>query len=277
MGGAQGAALPAVEIEHADDLVADLLFGALDVPHQAQRRAQDVADAEGDSAGMQLREIAVEQVLDNGLLPGGEDGFRDLAAGLERPARQRDLAARPGELELELLLAVRHHDEAALGAGHLDGRVEHHRQHLVEHPARAEGAQVFEQRRHLPQLARRRHRALLHRRRLVVDEEDDLGVPGLPEPNLIAVRQHPFAMLFTVDEGAEPRLLVADDADAVLEADLGVDARDVGPRQPQVGFGPASDGEQRLVDIDDAAPERVGDDKAGGRDDVGHRARNYKP
>ena len=135
----------------------------------------------------------------------------------------------------------------------------------------------FEQGRHLAQLARRRHRAFLHRRRLVVDEEDNLGVPGLPEPNLIAVRQHPFAVLFAVDEGAEPRLLVADDADAVLKADLGVDARDVGPRQPQVGFAPASDSEQRLVDVDNAAPERVGDDKAGGRDDVGHEGRNYKP
>ena len=30
----------------------------------------------------------------------------------------------------------------------------------------------------------------LDRRRLVVDEEDDLGVAGLAEPNLIAVREH---------------------------------------------------------------------------------------
>ena len=49
-------------------------------------------------------------------------------------------------------------------------------------------------------------------------------------------------------------------------ADLGVDARDVGARQPQVGFAAASDREQRLVDVDDAAPERVGDDEPGGRE-----------
>ena len=51
-------------------------------------------------------------------------------------------------------------------------------------------AQPFEQRRHLPQLRRGRDGALFHRRRLVVDEEDDLGVAGIPEPDLVAVRQH---------------------------------------------------------------------------------------
>ena len=63
-------------------------------------------------------------------------------------------------------------------------------QHVVEHAARSERAQPLEQRRHLPQLGRRRHRALLHRRRFVVDEEDDLGVAGLAEADLIAVREH---------------------------------------------------------------------------------------
>ena len=174
-------------------------------------------------------------------------------------------------------VAVGEHDEAALGAGHLDGRVEHHRQHFVEHAARAERAQPFEQRRHLPQLARRRHRAPLDRRRLVVDEEDDLGVAGLAEADLIAVRQHPLAVLLAVDEGAEARLLVADDAGAVLDADLGVDARDVGARQAQVGFAAPSDREQRLVDVDDPPAERVGDDEAGVGSDVGHEWRNYKP
>ena len=32
--------------------------------------------------------------------------------------------------------------------------------------------------------------ALLDRRRLVVDEEHDLGVAGLAEPDLVAVREH---------------------------------------------------------------------------------------
>ena len=103
MGGAQRAALAAVEIQHADDLVGAFLLGAFDVAHQAQRRAEHVADAERDGAGVQLREVAVEQVLDDGLLAGREHGLGNLAAGLEGAARQRDLAARARQLELEQL------------------------------------------------------------------------------------------------------------------------------------------------------------------------------
>ena len=77
---------------------------------------------------------------------------------------------------------------------------------------------AFEQRRHLAQLGRRRDGALLDRRRLVVDEEHDLGVAGLAEPDLIAVREHLLGDPLAVDEGAEPRLLVADDAAAVFDA-----------------------------------------------------------
>ena len=84
-------------------------------------------------------------------------------------------------------------------------------------------------------------------------------------------------MLLAVDEGAEARLLVADDAAAVLDADLRVDARDVGARQAQIGFAAASDREQRLVDGDDPAPERVGDDEAGSGAASDMEVRNYKP
>ena len=101
----QRAALAAVEIQHADDLVGALLLGALDVADQAQRRAEHVADAERHGAGVQLRQIAVEQILDDRLLAGGEHRLGNLAAGLERAPRQRDLAARPRQLELELACA----------------------------------------------------------------------------------------------------------------------------------------------------------------------------
>ena len=83
------------------DLVGAFLLGALDVAHQAQRRAQHVADAERDRAGVQLREVAVEQILDDRLLAGGEDLLGNLAARLERAAGQRHLAARARQLELE--------------------------------------------------------------------------------------------------------------------------------------------------------------------------------
>ena len=72
-----------------------------------------------------------------------------------------------------------------------------------------------------------------------------------------------------VDERAEPRLLVADRAGAVLERDLRVDAGDVGAGQPQIGLAPAADGKQRLVDGDDAPAERVGDDQPGNRGGLG--------
>ena len=134
-------------------------------------------------------------------------------------------------LNSSILLAVRHHDEAALGAGDLDRRIEHHRQHVVEDAAGPERAQPLEQRRHLAQLRRRGDGALFHRRRLVVHEEDDLGVARIPQLDLVAVPEHLLGGdLDAVHVGAEPRLLVADDAAAVLDADLGVHAGDVGAR-----------------------------------------------
>ena len=78
-----------------------LVVGALDVADQPQRRAQHVADAERDRARVQRREVAVEQILDDRLPARREHRFGNLAAGLERAARQRDLAARARQLELE--------------------------------------------------------------------------------------------------------------------------------------------------------------------------------
>jgi len=90
----QRATVAAVEIEDADDLVGAPLLGALDVAHEAQRRAEHLPDAERDGARVELREVAVEQILDDLLLAGREHLFRNLAARVERPARQRDVPAR---------------------------------------------------------------------------------------------------------------------------------------------------------------------------------------
>src|SRR4029077_10301975 len=103
--------------------------------------------------------------------------------------------------------------------------------------------------------------ALLTGRALVVDKEDGLGVAALAEADLIAVRERPLGDALAVDERAEPRLLVANDAGAVLRRNLGVHARDVGAWQPQIGFAAASDREQRLVNRHDPAAECVGDDE----------------
>src|SRR5207247_1457858 len=119
----------------------------------------DLANAERHRARVQLREVAVEEVLDDRLLTRGEDVLRNLAAGFERLARERHLAARAGELELQLPL-VGEHDEPALRAGDVDGRIEHEREYVFEDAPGSERAQALEQRRHLAQLGRRGDRAL---------------------------------------------------------------------------------------------------------------------
>ena len=75
-----------------------------------------------------------------------------MPGSVTRPLRARQLHL---ELRAVAVGARRQHDEAALGAGHVDRRVEHEREHLVEHAARAERAQAFEQRRELAQIVDR--------------------------------------------------------------------------------------------------------------------------
>ena len=148
-----------VQIQDANHAVQRLLFSPLDVPHQPQRRAQHVTDAKSHCADVGIGQIPIEQVLDDLLLTGREHHLRDLAAGLERPSAESHLAAGSHQLQFELLLGIGQHDEAALGARHLDRRVEHQGQHFFEHLARPQRTQPLEQRRHVPQFGggRRRH------------------------------------------------------------------------------------------------------------------------
>src|SRR5207237_9967759 len=74
------------------------------------------------------------------------------------------------------------------------------------------------------------------------------------------------------DERAEARLPVGNDARRVLDGDLRMHARDIGTRQAQIRFAAAADREQRLVDVHDAAPERVGDDQSRNARALGHGA-----
>ena len=101
-----------------------------------------------------------------------------------------DAAAAARHLELELARRRAEHDEPALGAADLDRRVQHQRQHVVEHAAGAERAQPFEQRGDLPQVADRRRRGLVAGGGAAVGEQEHhLGAAGPAEPDAVAVRE----------------------------------------------------------------------------------------
>ena len=103
-----------------------------------------------------------------------------------------DAAAAARHLELELAARARQHDEAALGAADVDRRIQHQRQHVVQHAAGSERAQPFEQRGDLPQIADRGGRRPVDRRRRVGEEEHHLGAAAAAEADPVAVRQHPL-------------------------------------------------------------------------------------
>ena len=119
------------------------------------------------------------------------------------------------QLHLEHAVVGGQHDEAALGAGHFDRGVEHERQHFVEHAARAERAQAFEQRRQLPDVADRRLLVPFGRRRRrrgVFDQEHDVGAGGAAELDAIAVPQRTLGRnLLAVDERAVAGTAIAQD------------------------------------------------------------------
>ena len=191
-------------------------LGLVDVAHQAQRHAQHVADAERDGAHVHVGEVAVEQVGDDPRLAGAEHLLGNLAARRESAARERDAAAAARQLELELV--------AVLAASMMKPRsapltsmrrIEHQRQHVVEHAAGAERAQALEERRDLPQVADRRRGRSLRRPVPSAMQEDHLGAAAAAEPDAIAVDERAFGHLLAVDVGAVPRRLVAQDVTAV--------------------------------------------------------------
>ena len=255
----QRAALAAVEIQHADDFVGAPLIGALHVAHQAQRRAQHVADAERHGAGVQLRQIAVEQILDDRLLAGGEHGFGNLAARLERAARQRDLAARARELELELPCGLasmmKPRSAPVTSMAESSTSVSTSSSTRPDPSARSPSEQAG----HVPDLAGCRDRAALLRRRFVAEEEDDFRVVGLAQADAIAMHERVLGGPLAVDERAEARLAVAQAAHAVLGDDFGVQAGHARALHADVGLAAAAERQRRLVDRDHPLTEGVGD------------------
>ena len=87
----------------------------------------------------------------------------NLPACFERATGQRDAACSASQLELQHPFVAGEHDETALRAGNLDRRVEHQREHVIEHSSRSECAQSLEQARHVAKLSGHRDRAALVR------------------------------------------------------------------------------------------------------------------
>ncbi len=257
----QAAFLAAVEIEHADVPGVGLHVRAIEVAHHPQRNARHVADAELHRAEMDIGEVAVEQVGDDLQLAGRKHFLGNLAAGLEAGARQRDAALGAGELHFELgcrrVGIRRQHDEATLGARHVDRRIEHQRQHFVEHAARTERAQALEKRGELAEVVDRAGVRSVGVRGALAGEEHHVGAAGAAELHPVAVRQLMLGDRLAVDVSAIAGSLVLQDPVAILLDDLGMLARHVAADQPQVALGAAADAQQLLVDGDDALAEAV--------------------
>src|SRR5262249_4669484 len=118
--GTESAPFTAVEIQDADDFVVGKDVAALDVAHQAKRCTEHVANAECYRASVQMRQIAVEQVFDDGFAARCKHVLRNLLTGRKGASGERQAAARPCQLEFKLALIVSEHDEASLRPRHLD-------------------------------------------------------------------------------------------------------------------------------------------------------------
>ena len=122
-------------------------------------------DTQRNRPHVHVGQVPVQEVGHDFGLAGGVHLFRDLPAGVEPIAGQRDFAARTRQLHFEIRPLDGEHDEATLSARDFDRGIEHEREHLVEDPARAERTQTLEQRRELSDVAYRRLMMALGRQR----------------------------------------------------------------------------------------------------------------
>src|SRR5262249_35239944 len=148
----------------------------------------------------------------------------------------------------------------AIRGREIDGGVEDELEHVIEDAARAQRAQLLEQRGDPPQVRRRYGRGAARGER--IDEKDNLGRTGRAELNPIAALEHAFGDALAVDVGAVARASIVQNESLTVPHDPGVSARDVPSVETQVALRVAADVEAVLVDRNDTPPLRVGDFQA---------------
>ena len=153
------------------------------------------------------------------------------------------------------------HDERALGAGDLDRRVEHERQHFLQDAARSQRAEALEQRRDLAQVVAR---AGASTGATGCDPRRPTGTPGRrrrPGPSRIrspdrsshSVTGSPLTNVPYRDALSRSRYLPPS------QRDFGVLARHLAAAEAQVVGLAAADGERHPIERDDALAEHVAD------------------
>ena len=151
------AALAAVEVQHADALLAAVRPrpARRTAPARAARTARAGCRAPPSPCGP-APASASSEVGDDARLARREDLVGDLAGlvsnvrpgSVTRPRPRPILKSRVPSAPASMM-------NPRSAAGHLDGRVDHHRQHVVEHAARAQRAAGSRAARDLPEVAGR--------------------------------------------------------------------------------------------------------------------------
>ena len=128
-----------------------------------------------------------------------------------RVARERHATPHPRQLQLELAALAGQHHKAAFGARHVNRRVHHEREHLVENAVAAQAAQRVEQRGNLPEPADDPEAPALRAGIAgpVVDQEHELRARGATDLDLVAVREMALRHLRAVDVRPAARAAVA--------------------------------------------------------------------
>ena len=214
-------------------------------------------------------EAALHQIVDDHFAIGREHLLRDLLAGVEEPPGSGTRRGARPILNSSSPAGLASMMKPAFGAGDLDRRVHHEREHFVQHTGRSQRPQAVEERRNLPEVDDRRGVRSVGVRG-VVEQEHQLGAAAAPQADPIAVREHLLGDRLVVDERSAPRVAIAKQpAPAAVLFDLGMLARDVDADDLQLAFAAPADAEQGLVDRHDAPAQGVADLKSG-RD--GHSA-----